>query len=436
MTTTTGASRLSEIAQLLKEKSDEVQSLYDRCGDDGPRRDDYQRVVSLNKEQEELLIEKKELEDGQRLKQLHEERRGTLQEIRRTVPYATDGKAATRGDQHDNDPRLPRSEAILNDPAFKHWLGQVTGSGKMMQGKFGNSPAVAFKNLISLEGTTTGKPFVRPQYDPDVSLPITPLGIRNVISVGQTSSEVVSWVAQTSRTNNAAPWAEPVDVASATAKPESDINFGPNTTNVKTIATWIAATRNALDDIPNLRGILDTELTQMVEEELEDQIINGDGNGENFLGILATPGLTPQAWATDLLTTTRQARTKVRTVGRAIPTAYVLNPEDWEALDLTKDDTGGYYFGGPLAVGTRTLWGLPVVESEFVPAGVGLVGDMRVAKLWDRQQAAIYMTDSHADWFIKNLMAILCELRAAFAVKRPAAIVEMDLTALATARAA
>jgi hypothetical protein len=38
------------------------------------------------------------------------------------------------------------------------------------------------------------------------------------------------------------------------------------------------------------------------------------------------------------------------------------------------------------------------------------------------------MTNSHADFFIRNLVAILCELRAAMGVIRPTAFVQMDLT--------
>ena len=37
-------------------------------------------------------------------------------------------------------------------------------------------------------------------------------------------------------------------------------------------------------------------------------------------------------------------------------------------------------------------------------------------------------TDSHSDFFVKNLIAILAEMRAAFGVIRPAAFVTIDLT--------
>jgi len=64
-----------------------------------------------------------------------------------------------------------------------------------------------------------------------------------------------------------------------------------------------------------------------------------------------------------------------------------------------------------------------------VPAGVALVGDFRRAVLWDREQANITITDSHDNFFIRNMVAILAEERVAFGVIRPAAFVEIDLTA-------
>jgi hypothetical protein len=49
--------------------------------------------------------------------------------------------------------------------------------------------------------------------------------------------------------------------------------------------------------------------------------------------------------------------------------------------------------------------------------------------LWDREQASITISDSHANFFIRNMVAILAEMRAAFGVIQPNAFVEIDLTA-------
>jgi HK97 family phage major capsid protein len=75
------------------------------------------------------------------------------------------------------------------------------------------------------------------------------------------------------------------------------------------------------------------------------------------------------------------------------------------------------------------VWNLPVIETEAVPQGTGYVGDFRKAVLWDREQATVKVTDSHLDFFVRNLVAILAEMRAAFGVLQPSAFVEIDLTA-------
>jgi HK97 family phage major capsid protein len=75
------------------------------------------------------------------------------------------------------------------------------------------------------------------------------------------------------------------------------------------------------------------------------------------------------------------------------------------------------------------LWGLPVIESEGMTEGVAVVADWRLAVLWDRMRVSISVSNQHSDFFIRNLVAILAEMRAAFGVLRPAAFVETDLTA-------
>jgi HK97 family phage major capsid protein len=105
----------------------------------------------------------------------------------------------------------------------------------------------------------------------------------------------------------------------------------------------------------------------------------------------------------------------------------VLNPADFEKIQLAR--LAKNPANEATAGAVPTLHGLPVVESEAIAAGVGLVGDFRKAVIWDREQASITATDSHADFFIRNLVAILAEERLAFGVRRPAAFCTLDLTA-------
>lgn len=272
-----------------------------------------------------------------------------------------------------------------------------------------------------------------------------PLTLRDLVTHGTTGTDSIEYVRVTAITNNAATVAEAtssalptqngstgplINVAGGGYKPESGLAVARVTTPVRTIAHWIPVTKRALSDAAQMLTLIDSFMEYGLEEELEDQMIAGDGSGENFDGISHVSGVQAQAFDTDLLTTLRKAKTKVRVTGRSVPNGYVVNPADLETIDLLTDNENRFYFGGPAAAGdAQSLWGIPVVESEAVPAGTAYVGDWTKCILWDRQQSTITTTDSHADFFVRNLVAILCEMRAAFGVLQPSALVSVDLTA-------
>jgi HK97 family phage major capsid protein len=302
------------------------------------------------------------------------------------------------------------------------------------------SRPVGYKALVTGGSDTSGGAFVTNQM---MGLQVgqlafqRPLRLRDVVTNLTTTSDTIEYVRMTSQTNNATPVAESTATADPGTmnaangvKPESALAWAKVTTPVRTIAHWIPLTKRALSDAAQVRSIIDAFLRYGLEEELEDQMVSGDGTGENLEGLSNVSGVQAQAWDTNLLTTTRKARTKVRLVGRSTPNAYLLNPSDLEAIDLLQDNEARYYFGGPQGLGSAgTLWGLPVIETEAVPAGTGYVGDFRKAVLWDREQASITISDSHANFFIRNMVAILAEMRAAFGIIQPNAFVEIDLTA-------
>lgn len=279
-----------------------------------------------------------------------------------------------------------------------------------------------------------------------------PLSLRDVVTNGQTTSDTIEYPKLLSITNNAAPVAEAsatgtigdgtggtVTAVAGGRKPESGFSTTRATAVVRTIAHWIPATKRALSDAAQVRTLIDAFLLYGLEEELEDQMVSGDGNGENFTGILNTSGTQTQAAVADpagkpagfgLLLALRRAKTKVRLAGRAVANAYVLNPLDVETLDEISDNDGRFYGGGPFGSNgpTPTLWSLPIIECEGIPQGTAVVGDWRKAILWDREQASITVADQHQDFFVRNLVAILAEMRAAFGIVQPNAFVEVDLT--------
>jgi HK97 family phage major capsid protein len=357
------------------------------------------------------------------------------------------GNRQTASGFHLPDKAKSLGEQFTDSPEYKALLAQAPN------GKFGakqriQSEMVGFKSLVTGTSDTSGGALVQNDWrglQVGLDLFQRPLRLRDVVTQGTTTSDTVEYVRVTSVTNNAAPVAEATTAAAPTApesagalvnaagggyKPESGLALAKVTATVKTIAHWMPATKRALSDAAQIRTLIDAFLLYGLEEELEDQMVQGDNTGENFEGIGTVSGVQAQAWDTDLLTTLRKARTKVRTVGRSFANAYLFNPADLETLDLLQDNEGRYYFGGPTASGSANpLWGVGVVETEAVPAGTGYVGDFRKAVLWDREQATVQVTDSHLDFFVRNLVAILAEMRAAFGVLQPSAFVEIDLTA-------
>lgn len=389
-----------------------------------PTPEEATQAKKLGEEIEELyakVSESKEYED------MRAKNESLAKEMRQPV-----GRPDYANTEHREPQGKSGGREFVESKEFKDWFAAISPhGGSIANGLKIDSPAVESKALI-LTSNTSGGALVRRDYGPTVDFPLRPLTIRDVISVGRTGSNLVEYVRITAKTRAAAVVPEATATSgggyTAAAKPESGMTLEIVQEGVKTIAVWMPITRQILADAPQLESMIDNFEREDLEMALEEQIISGTG-GANFTGIENTSGLTPQPFVTDMLTTTRKARTAALITGRARSTGFLLNPYDWESLDLTKDAENRYYFGGPLSLGTKQLWGLPVVESEVIPQGTAYTGDLRQMMLWDREQPTRRITDSHSDFFTHNLIAILTELRAAFGVIRPAAIVKVDLVA-------
>lgn len=184
-----------------------------------------------------------------------------------------------------------------------------------------------------------------------------------------------------------------------------------------------------LADYGNLEDFLASEMEAGIQLALEDQVLNGDGTGENLMGILATSGVITQAFATDRLTSIRKGLTALQVYG-ITPTALVLHPTDLEALDLLRADgpTGAFLLGDPAGDSAANIWRVPRIPSTAVAPGTAILGDFDQAEIILRENATLAV-DRSGELFTKNLVVLRLEGRFGFAVKRPNAFVEIDLTA-------
>jgi HK97 family phage major capsid protein len=231
-------------------------------------------------------------------------------------------------------------------------------------------------------------------------------------------------------------WNAAAVVAEGGDKPKSGpFTFDLISTSLKTVAHWVPITRQAADDNSQLMGYINGRLTYGLEYKLDREILTGNGTTQ-MQGILTTSGIgsyQPPSGNTDSkLITIRKAKTQGE-LALYPPDALVLNPLDWQDIELDTDANGQFRVitsvtdsGAPMRI-----WGLTVVTSVAMTAGTALLGGYRMgATLWERQGVTILMTDSHADYFTANTLVILAERRANVAVHTPAAFVKITFAAL------
>lgn len=325
---------------------------------------------------------------------------------------------------------LTLGDLFVGSDAYKGFKTRYAGSDGVIPHSVKGIQSSPFqadvKDLVTGGSATSAGAAVRN----DMYAPITDLigqrelTVADIVTNGSTTSDTVEYVRVTGKTNNASPVVE-ASAASGTwgQKPESALTLEVVSTTVKTIAHWMPMTKRAASDAPQVRTLVDNFLRYGLDEELEDQMLTGSGTGENFTGILNTSGiLTVGSAGTDLDAIVDAIRA-VRVTGRRRPTAVVMHPNDWFSTSflLAKDTAGNYLVGDPRASVDQLnqLWGLRVVVTEAMTENTALVGDFRQSVLWRREGISLAVSDSHADYFTRNLLAILAELRAAFGVLDP-----------------
>lgn len=255
--------------------------------------------------------------------------------------------------------------------------------------------------------------------------PMRRMTVRELITPGSTDSNVIQYLQETGFTNAAA------TVAETLKKPESTIVYEMKNANVVTIAHFIKATKQILDDFKQLQSQIDGRLRYGLELAEEAQLLNGSGVGNNILGLrtAATAYLAPitiaGATRIDIL---RLALLQAE-LAEYPSTGIVLHPGDWAAIELLKDDTGAYIFANPQSLAQPGLWGRPVVTTPAMTLDEFLVGAFQMgAQVFDREQANVVVATQNEDDFTKNMITIRGEERLAMALYRPEAFIKGDLT--------
>ena len=254
------------------------------------------------------------------------------------------------------------------------------------------------------------------------------LTVRDLLAPGDTESNAVAYLRELLFTNNAAP------VAENTTKPYSEITFEEVLSGVKTVAHLMKIAKQTLDDLPQLRSIINGRLLNGLKRVEDTQLLFGSGVGNNLHGIYtqATAFANPSTKTapSNSLDVMRLAMLQV-TLAELSATGHVMHDIDWTDIELIKDaNTKGYLFSNPFGTLEARLWGLPVAQTNQA----GMLGNFLTgsfadaAQIFDREDANVVISTENADDFEKNMVSIRAEERLALAVYRPQAFVKGSLT--------
>lgn len=257
---------------------------------------------------------------------------------------------------------------------------------------------------------------------PPVQIPVRQIRLLDLITIGATDTDLVRWSKQTVRTDAAAA------VALKNASPESTYTWVKQDSPVQTITHFAKAPRENLADLAQLQTLIESQLGYGLQLKTEAEVASGDGTGENFTGIYADTDVQANSIQRD---TTNERRlmalhrgiTKVRLTLFDEPTAIGIHPTDYHEMIAEESTAGGFLLTVIAnAAETRSLFGMPAVVSTIFPENTPLVGNFKVgATMWLREGGSIRISDSNEDDFLTRQLAILAELRAAFAVQQPLA---------------
>jgi len=311
--------------------------------------------------------------------------------------------------------RTSMGSQFVNSDAFKSFKAGETSKAKMeikntILGETTSNPTNDIVPLDTMGGIVSGA--------------TRALRVMDVVRRGMTTSNQVHYTRELAFTNSAA------EAAEGAARAESALTFEPVDTAVRTISHFIKVSKQVLDDAPALQSYIDTRMRYGLDLRREQQIVAGNGTAPNLKGMTHTDNSTLLAATTlDLTAFDTANRAKYAIIGADYsPDYFLMNPADFGTLERSKTSTNAYV-GGEGAFGylndglVPTLWGLPVIMSNSVPAGTLLASSLDSSMWWDRQAATVEIFDQNDTDVQNGLLTVRAEERGAFTVFAPASVI-------------
>jgi HK97 family phage major capsid protein len=250
--------------------------------------------------------------------------------------------------------------------------------------------------------------------------------IRDHMTVIKTDSMAINYIVEKELTLGA------TTVAAEGTKPRTTIEFEDRTENMKVIAHGMVVTKQQIMQLGPLMDFCENRLRTGIRHVEDVQAVKGDGTGSNYLGLMNRAGVRTynRGKANDTkLDTLRRAQTQLR-LAELQPDLYLLNPEDWEDIELQKGSDEHYVWAAVTTLQGPMLWKLPVFETTAMDAGSFLTGAFAYgAMIYDREDATVQVFEQHSDLAEKNQAYVRAEQFSMLVVPLPGAFLKGDFPA-------
>lgn len=365
---------------------------------------------------------------------------------RSAVPFDDPTVADTGAPAGPSTKGMTPGRQFTENAAFKSYMDSIAPDGKISDNTDVKSAKFTVKDLVTGAPGSGGAAFESDRTGIYVPFVQPALTVRDLVLNLRTEADLVEYFRAVEHVNVAAAVLEATTAADigsgadstttppdpgvtaieAGLKPDAAFTWERITEAVQPIAEGAPISKRTLMNGNMIEDIIDNQLRYDLAQALNSQMISGDGTDANLTGIRNTPGIQTQPFSNNIIETLRKAKTKVTnplTGSGQVPNGAVLTPAVMETLDLFRvggaTAADGAFLINPYSPGSRSIWGMSLVEEPAMTANKAIVGFFRDAILWDRQQTTVEVFNQHKDYAMRNMVQLLAEWWGTFGVTRP-----------------
>lgn len=254
-------------------------------------------------------------------------------------------------------------------------------------------------------------------FDPDRSQ-----RARDTILQGTTTMTAIEYIRESAETDNTGMTAPGAEFN------QNDFDLTAYTANVRKITAYIMLAEEMLEDVAGLTSYIMAKLPGKINSVEDDQIINGNGSGQNISGLVTNATAYVDNLADSKVQRIDILVDAIRQIGQKEYKAdfITLHQADFALLALTKDSNGQYLLPWIMGVPNPNILGVPIVQTTAMTEGDFLIHARNAAQAFFKKELTIEFSNQNEDNFIKGMVTVRAQKRLALPIYKPSAILTGD----------